>query len=143
MGRVPVVEERTEKLAIALDDLDRIHPSIKGGLLGAGYCKVDLGNIFRVGEGRVKGGRAMVAFRCSLLEAATICDIVRSHDRKVGDPETFVYMKRGEEWCQVFGTKTLTVVADGKVALNPEVFTPLTKPEGAPPAKVVQFGRRK
>lgn len=112
--------ERRERLAVSLADLDRIDPSIRGSLLAG---KLDLTKAIRVGQDRMEDVPAVV-FSCDLLTAATVCDILRSHDRKVGDPPTGIYINKATSWSRVINSTVLTVLVDGKARLNPAVFPP-------------------
>lgn len=135
-------EPRREKLAVNLFDLDRVDPLIRAELLGG---KIDV----KAGPVRIDPRRpdlAAVGFRCDLLTAAIVCDILRSHDRELGDAPTRVYIKRAEAWEPLAGRVVLTVVVDGKCQLSPEVFPPVLEllpvAPPAPTGPVVFGGRR-
>jgi hypothetical protein len=112
--------ERREKLAINLFDLDRVDPTIRQILLGG---KVDLTNAIKMDKNRFD--EAGVAFICPLLQAASICDIVRSHDRELGDFPTRVYLMRVAAWEKLPNAAVLTLILDGKTMLNPAIFPPV------------------
>jgi len=115
-----VAAER-EMLAVSLRDLDRMAQEMRLRMLRSpdGKPRLDFSQA-------VPGGRdddPAVAFTCPLLTAATICDVIRSHDRQVGDPLTKVYLRSGSRWANVYGDVLFTLVGtDGKAQLNPAVF---------------------
>ena len=113
----PAVQERPERLAVALFDLDRIEPSIRKMILGG---KLDLSVPFRVDAWDVAED-TMVPFSCPLIDAASICDVVRDRDRRAGDPPTRVAVFK-QTWQRLSGTVLLTVMVKGKVTLNPAAF---------------------
>jgi hypothetical protein len=105
-----------ERLAVSLKDLNRMVPEVRRKMTEG---KLDLTEIVRVGE---KENTPALAFSCDLLTAATICDIIRSEDRRVGDTPTGVWIFR-RAWTRVGGGILLTIMVDGEVRLNPEVFS--------------------
>jgi hypothetical protein len=122
---------RPERLAISLTDVDRLPPELKRGFLAG---RIDATKIIRVGAQRRTEEQPAVEFVCPLLEAATVCDMIRSHDRSVGDRPCEVFISRGtindtgrECWTRVIYATTFTVLINGKVSLNPELFTVVTK----------------
>ncbi len=131
-----LAEERSEALSISLEDTtDRMTDEMRQRLISP---RVDAIKWIRMGE-----KEAAVQFTCDLLTAATVCDIVRSHDREVGDEPTRVYVRRKVAWERLPAAAVLTTVdARGDVALSPEVFP--TKPRAvaaAPPRpQRVTFG---
>ena len=137
MPQLPTNEQRKERLAVSLADLDRVAPELRAGLLGG---KLDLSGVVRVGQDRMEDVPAVV-FCCDLLTAATVCDILRSHDRQHGDPPTGIYINKDRAWTRVTNGTVLTVVIDSKVLLNPAVF-PVPKIDGAPPPAKKLFGRK-
>lgn len=130
-------EERRERLAVSLADLDRVAPALRAGLLAG---KLDLSQAIRVGQDRMEDVPAVV-FTCDLLTAATICDILRSHDRQHGDPPTGLYINKDRAWTRVTNGTVLTVIVNGKVKLNPVVF-PAALTDAAPPPAKKLFGSR-
>lgn len=129
-------DERREKLAISLEDTDRLTDATRQKFLAG---RLEVVRWLRLGE-----GEGAVQFTCDLLTAATICDILRSHDRECGDEPTRVYVNRGgDAWTRVPGATVLTAVGpDGAVTLNPATFpTRPTAEAAAPPRpRAVQFG---
>jgi hypothetical protein len=76
-----------------------------------------------------------VAFSCSLLDAACLCDVIRSHDRRAGDFPTRVYVFR-KAWSKLPSHAVLTRVReDGKCVLNPEWFGEREIVVSAPPER--------
>ena len=63
-----------------------------------------------------------VEFTCDLLAAACICDTIRSHDRKVKEYPTRVYLRRAAAWQRLPNDAVLSVVEDEQVKLNPVIF---------------------
>lgn len=114
----------TARLAINLFDLTRLDPLVRLNLALAAQLDAAAGPI-RVDKDQPD--ETAVAFKCNLLRAAALCDVIRNHDRKVGDPPTRVYLKR-QVWARLPGATTLTVVGeDDDLRLNPTWF-----PEAAP-----------
>lgn len=113
---MPQLPKREPRLAINLLDLDRVDPMIRGMLLGG---KLDLTQPIRMDP--LRPDEIGVAFACDDLTAGTICDIVRNHDKKVGDYPTRAYIKR-QKWSRVPGDLLLTLVQEDKVSLNPKLF---------------------
>ena len=109
---IPVTKYR---LALSLEDVDRMVPEMRARLL---HGKLDL-TLIRVGP---KSNVPAVAFSCDLLTAATICDIIRSEDRKAGDSPTGVWVLR-KSWSRVSGNAVLTLVTDAGIKLNPDAFS--------------------
>jgi hypothetical protein len=67
------------------------------------------------------GDEAAVAFKCDLLTACIICDMIRSRDREMGDNPTRLYLKR-TSWSRVPNNVVLTVMINGKCRFNPDFF---------------------
>ncbi len=80
--------QQAERLALNLFDCDRIEPIVRQMMLGG---KLVLEPI-RVDPQR--GDEVGVEFSCDLLTAAALCDVIRSHDRELGDRPTRVYVFR-------------------------------------------------
>lgn len=137
--------KEAEGLSINLFDLDRVDPFIREQLRIAERIDRDRGNVVRVDEKRVD--ETAVAFTCDLITAATICEIIRNHDRKAGDYPTRVYVRRaaGGKWEKLPNDALLTLVAGEKVVLNPRWFPKaLPKAKSSPkPVTRVQLGNRK
>lgn len=112
-------QERPERLALCLFDIDRIDPTIRSMLLG-GKLETDRNKIVRIDPDRMD--ETGVLLTCDLLTAACIADTIRAHDGGAGDPPTRVYLKRRGAWEKVPGRQALTLVVDGKPILNPSVF---------------------
>lgn len=115
---------RSDRIAIALDDIDRIDESMRVNLLAG---KVELRTVDC-------NGIACIVFKCDTLVAATIVDILRGNDRAVGDDTTRVFLDRGNGWQSIKPHITLTTVVDGKVMLIPSVFG--TKVKAVPPKAI-------
>lgn len=128
-----------EKLAVALADLDRVDPELRGPLLAG---RLDLTTAIRVGADRAIEDTPVVMFTCDLLTAATVCDILRSNDRKLGDQPTRLYIHRGQSWSRVNFNEILTVLVAGKVKLNPLVFPSVQLEANTPPPKVKVLGKK-
>lgn len=111
--------ERTERLAINVFCLDRIDPVIRANLL---KDKLDLTKPIRTDWDR-KDAKDEVAlvFKCDLLTAATVCDVIRAEDKKAGDFPTRLYLLR-KEWSRIPSYVVLTVMKNDKVVLNPKIF---------------------
>jgi len=105
------------ELAINLPDLDRVDQFIRTTLLAG---KVDTGQAVVTDRNRMD--EIAVRFTCGLLAAACVCDTIREHDRRAGDPPVRVYLRRAEAWVKLPASAVLSVVADGGVRLNPLLF---------------------
>ncbi len=76
-------------------------------------------------------GETALAFKCDLLRAALLCDIIRNHDRQLNQSATWVYIKKGDNlWSRLPDAAVLTALIDDKAQLNPEWF----RDEGQKPA---------
>jgi hypothetical protein len=132
-----IVEERTERLGIWFADVEKLPPQMRLEILP----HLDLTRILRVGQGEKNEEQPALAFKCPLLQAALICDLIRSHDRAVGARPSEIYLNRsGEEtaWRRVVYSMALTVMVNGKAMLNPELFVGVNV---VPPSKQVRDGR--
>ena len=116
-------EPSGEKLAVTLTDLDRLPTDAKARYLGG---RLDLAKTVKVGA-----GIPAVAFKCDLLQAALVCDLLRSEDRKAGDAPTGVWVKRRDSWYKVSERLLLTLTVADEGALNPDLFADAVI-EGAP-----------
>lgn len=112
----PIQSNGRERLAVNLADLDRVDPTIRGILLGG---KLDATRAVVTDKGRMD--EIAVAFTCDLLTAACCCDTLRTHDRKVGDYPTRVYVFR-RAWTKIVSSALLTLIEGDKVVLNPALF---------------------
>jgi hypothetical protein len=111
-------EAQGVRIGICLFDLDRIDPGMRGLLLG-GNLDLRRERVVRVDKDRPD--ETAVPFSCDLLKAASICDVVRGHDREAGDQPTRVYLKK-DHWRRLPADALLTLTVDGGPALNPEWF---------------------
>ncbi len=119
-GKLPP-PERKERLALNIFDLTRCDPTILQMLLSG---NLDTSGSYIIAD-RGKVDERGVILTCNLEKAAAICDIIRNHDRKVGDYPTRVYVNRGgETWTRITVEAQLTLAAvDGdKRILNPALF---------------------
>lgn len=134
-------ENRREFLAVNLFDLDRVEPMVRQALLAD---TLDLDSVIKADDD--KPDERAVRFKCPFLRAALICDILRNHDRQVGDPPTRIYMSRMSGpfrvgWRKLPGNLVLTATVNDKVTLNPLLFEEGAR-EVALPAKKVEMGRK-
>ncbi len=104
-------------LAINLIDLERVPPQVREELFGHGLFHLHPRPIWMDKEVMEETG---LAFACGLLQAASICDILRKHDRSIGQTPTRVYLRRVKAW-QKLGRDDILVKFD---RLNPAVFPP-------------------
>lgn len=135
-----VVNGSKERLSLNLFDLDRTDQLMRQLLLGG---KLDLTQAIWVDKSRMD--ETAVAFTCDLLTAACICDTLRGHDRRAGDYPTRVYLQKAVAWNRLPNDMMLALVEDGKVVLNPRVFTIELEraPSVAPVAVALAMGRKK
>lgn len=137
----PMPKKRVDSeigLAINISDLMRIDPSIRPMLLAG---KVNLKDVIRTNPDVID--ETAVGFSCDTLTAATLIDVIRSHDRESGDYPTRAYIRRRTSWERIPGNAVLTAVLDGKVILHPEIFRDVAPPLIAPAtlSKPVIIGR--
>jgi hypothetical protein len=108
-------------LAINLADLDRLEPEHKAHLLkdklSPKLIVVDMNDPKEVA----------LAFKCGLLSAAMVCDIIRIQDWKAGDYPTRVYIRRDRSnpnamWSKIPDKVPLAVKCNGTWVLNRAVF---------------------
>ena len=105
------------ELAVNLPDLDRVSPFIREILLRG---KITLKKAILVDRDRYD--ELAVKFTCDLLTAACACDVLRTKDRREKRYPTRVYLRTKKAWTKIPGDKALTLVKDGDLRLNPEVF---------------------
>ncbi len=133
-------QDRTEKLAIAVACAEAA-VARGDGMLVAG--RLDLSTVLRVGQGEKIDDVAAVPFRCPLLEAAIVCDVLRSNARRLGHPPPELYISRdGGRWVRITYSTVLTIVSAGKTKLHPKVF-PTEAVMGPPPKVRPLFGGAK
>lgn len=114
---IPGPADKGLNLAINLVDLERVAPQVREELFGHGLLLLDPAPIWIDRSNIEETG---LAFACNLMQAAAICDILRGHDRKVGQPPTRVYLRKVKAWTKLAGDAILVLY--GK--LNPTVFPP-------------------
>ena len=124
----PTVRRTSTRLAINLFDLDRMLPMMRQTMLGG---RLDLKVAVWVDKDRLD--ESAVVFTCDLLEAAALCDVIRDHDRSVGDYPTRVYLCRESAWQRVPADAILSIVVEGKCDLNPKHFPKDVEPAEAIP----------
>lgn len=123
---------REVRLAINVFDLQRLAPAARASLLKgkmdeqAGTVRPDGGDVDEVG----------VMFRCGLLTAATVCEIVRGYDRKAGDRPARVYVRRAGRWSRLAADAALTLQSSAGLILNPALFPAAAAPVRAPAAPI-------
>ena len=104
-------------LAVHLFDLDRVDPMIREFMLvknldARSPIRLDPDDALQVG----------VPFKCDTLMAACICDTLRVHDKRIGDPPTRVYLRRRGTWSLIPDEAILTKVVNGSPRLDPMLF---------------------
>ncbi len=110
---------RKERLSLNVYDLARLDWDLRSKLLQG---KLDLENLIWVD--RNDENETGILLTVPLLTAATICDIIRSEDRRNHATPTRVYMQKTPDsnWYKLWSNVLFTIVEDGKVLLNPSVF---------------------
>ena len=106
-------EERRERLAVSVEDLDRVDPRLRAKV--APLLVLDKACVVKA------EGCAAVEFSCPLLQAAAVIDHLRGHDRAAGDAPTRAWVFR-KVWTRVSGSSPLTKLENGKTVLNEVVF---------------------
>ncbi len=124
-------------LAISLSDLMRLPPDMVTKLV---KDRLDLS---RTVAGGSEADPAIV-FQCPLLDAAMVCNIVRSQDKSTGDQPCRVYLNKNSStngWQPIRNDTELVVVVDSVVELNPLLFDVPVKqlPSRAPTILPVEF----
>lgn len=106
---------RRERLALNLFDVDALDPDLRKAALAG---RLDLTGAGHLDESD-PDGRGLV-LKCPLLEAATVCDLLRG---RAGPGGLRTYLERpGLGWSRVPEGRPLTVVFGGRARLNPAVF---------------------
>jgi hypothetical protein len=124
-------ETQRYRLAVNLFDLDRVDAMIRSMMLQGKLASSPVHIVpYKLDETGVE-------FTCELLMAASICDILRSHDRQLGDYPTRLYIHKGKAWSKLSGSAILTLVKDGVCILNPYVFRRERTEEQIVPAEYV------
>jgi uracil-DNA glycosylase family 4 len=117
------VEELCDyRLALNIDDVFRMTPDARKQLLAG---RINFGQLASKMYIKVDGRaepEAAIEFSCPLVEAATVCDVIRHQDAQVGDKPSRVYVNRRDAWTRLPAEATLTTTVDGGCALNREVF---------------------
>lgn len=138
--RVEFVHVGEEALAVNLFDLDRIEETVRASMFAD---KLVLTDTVWVDRNRVD--EIAVVFKCSILKAACLLDVVRGRDRRAGDHPTRAYIRRRRVWDKIPADALLTLVEDGQTVLNPAVFKIEAKPLDLPsslPQRVEGGGRK-
>lgn len=119
----PKIEDRTEKIAVNVADLDRVGDFRIPLFFGRLNLKVP---IITDAEADNPVGSVAVAFSCELIEAGMIADLCRSEDRRIRQKETRFYLCRGQgqPWRLIPRRTCLVSEVEGKLYLNPFVFSP-------------------
>lgn len=129
-------DEPNFRLAIALDDLDRVDPIARQKMLAH---RLDLENPIRITN---KVCDAAVAFCCKIVDAAIICDLIRGEDRKAGDTPSRIFLDKGEGWKSVPGNAVFTVTVRGTIKLNPQLFDVIVLNHTPLPVRTLTFGKK-
>lgn len=129
-------EEPNFRLAIALEDLDKVDPIARQKMLAH---RLDLENPIRITS---KICDAAVTFCCKIVDAALICDILRSEDRKAGDTPTRIFLDKGEGWKAVPSNAVFTVEVRGSIKLNPQLFDIIVLNHTPLPVQKLTFGKK-
>lgn len=111
---MPKLNEDQHRIAINLRDLDRADSALRAlvaQLIKPAPIRIDPNDLDEVA----------VAFACRPLQAATVCDLVREHDRRVGDAPTRVYLFR-KTWSKLPSHEALAVGTGVSLRLNPKLF---------------------
>ena len=106
------------RLAINAVDLDR-HDRFVLGLLLKDKIDLDAGAV------PLKGlplDEMPLPFTCNLLQAACVCDVIRSKDRSLKRYPTRVYVQTRERWNRLPHAAVLVKIRDREPYLNPEFF---------------------
>lgn len=104
-----------ERLALNIYDLDRIPDEVRPGLVSRHLAKKAIHIPTELGD------EIGIELVCPLLDAACICDMLRSRDRASNSIPTRIYLFR-ERWVRVQAGAYLSVLVGDKVVLNPKVF---------------------
>lgn len=124
--------ERKYKLAVNLFDIGLLEPTVRDIMLG-GKISLLKEDIVWVNTSRLD--ETAVLFTCDLVTAAALLDVIRSQGRNGFLPLIRAYINRNAadgkgSWSRLVHTEVLTVVENGKVKLNPDIF--LTEKEFVP-----------
>lgn len=116
------------RLAINVHDPDRLDDVTRQSLLGP----VSFVRPLIWVDKNVEDEQAL-EFACDLLTAATVCDVIRMHDKKAGDVPCRVYVMRQRHarqldavnpstWVKLPADALLTIISGGRCILNPKLF---------------------
>ncbi len=111
-------ETCSEKLSLNVYDLNNLDSLLRAKLLGG---KLDKDNPVLID--RNDESETAIILTADLLVSATVCDIIRSEDRRLNETPTRVYLHRNGSWTKLPRSVLLTIIENGKVILNPEIFT--------------------
>jgi hypothetical protein len=131
-----------ERLAVNLFDLDRMPERLRAAVA----MRIDPKPIVLDGEAGLNGGPREVglAFACPLMEAATLCDLLRQVDRDAGQRPVRLYICK-KAWSPIPDDRVLTVPdpLTKRMVLNPDVFRvdPGSASVVAPIPRKVTFGK--
>lgn len=131
----PATDDRPERLAINLFDLQHLHPFIHGMLTE----RFDGRKESLIWVDRSRMDETAVPLLGPLLDTACLVDILRAEASKFGN-ECRAYLCRARAWVRLPASAVLTVVENGKPRLAEEWFpgavesTPYQPP---PPTRVV------
>lgn len=124
IGKPPV--GRPEQLAVNVEDLQRLTTETKWVLL-SGRLSTD-GFVRYQPANPLKPTEIAVRLTCDLLEAATICEVIRGYDRSAGDRPTRIYVRPDgtADWRPVpADLRLVRSLPGGTAALEPKLFAPV------------------
>lgn len=111
------------QLAIGIYSLDRLDPELFKRVLAP---RLDPQRVVEVTLGTQVVRAIPFKDDISLLTAAMAVDILRSENRKAGQPEIDVYRLRQPEWRPIAADEVLTVQVKEKFILNQRIFGTMT-----------------
>lgn len=114
-------EERSERLALNIHDLDRLPAEERKKLL-AGRIDPKGSIVWPYGEEAPES--VAIPLTCPLLQAAILVDVIRSKDREAKREPCQVYIERDGEWVEVEKDAVFSTLYNGRFLLNHSVFPP-------------------
>lgn len=113
----PASDDRPERLALNLFDVQHLHPTAQAMLAG----RFDGRKEALVWVDRTRQDETAVPLVGPLLEAAVLVDVVRAEASRFGD-DCRAYLCRATAWTRLPAAAVLTVVENGKPRLSAEWF---------------------
>ena len=125
-------------LAIDIYSLDRLDPELFKRILAS---RLDSKRVVEIPLGAQTVRVIPFRFGCTSLAAAISIDVIKSENRRAGQPEVQCYVKLDGKWLRVPSGTTLTTRIGDRYVLNQSIFGVLSPDDLLPPpSKSVRLG---